>query len=201
MAHSADVLYKTEPDAVCFSAHKMYAPSLGGIVMRKDFAPLIDTLFIGGGMVDDVERDKFLLSSDNPEHLYTKFEAGLQAWGEIIGLGAAIDWLNKLPKSAHENLAENSKKLFDFLKGQPRIHVVNAEPQTTISFYVDSLDSHLLSEALSDEGIMVRSGYFCVHYYLDHVKHYPPLVRFSLGYQNTAEQIDRVIEILRKATS
>ena len=201
MAHSADVLYKTEPDAICFSAHKMYAPSLGGIVMRKDFAPLIDTLFIGGGMVDDVERDKFLLSSDNPEHLYTKFEAGLQAWGEIIGLGAAIDWLNKLPKSAHENLAENSKKLFDFLKGQPRIHVVNSEPQTTISFYVDGLDSHLLSEALSDEGIMVRSGYFCVHYYLDHVKHYPPLVRFSLGYQNTTEQVDRVIEILRKATS
>lgn len=202
MAHSAHILYDVEPDAICFSAHKMYAPSLGGIIIRKDFAKLIDTTFIGGGMVDDVDRETYLLSKDNKAHVYTQFEAGLQAWGEIIGLGAAIDWLNDLPKSARQELEDSSKKLFDFLKNQPHIHLINQAPATTISCYVDKkevgFDSHILGSALADEGIMARTGYFCVHYYLDHVKHYPPLIRFSLGYHTRSEDIDKLITALQK---
>lgn len=202
MAHSAHILYDVEPDAICFSAHKMYAPSLGGIIIKKDFAKLIDTAFIGGGMVDDVDKETYLLSKDNKEHLYTQFEAGLQAWGEIIGLGAAIDWLNDLPKSVHKELEDNSKRLFDFLKNQPHIHLVNQAPTTTISCYVDKkevgFDSHILGSALADEGVMARTGYFCVHYYLDHVKHYPPLIRFSLGYHTRREDIDKLITALQK---
>ena len=67
-----------------------------------------------------------------------------------------------------------------------------------MSFYVDGLDSHLLGEALANEGIMTRTGYFCVHYYLDHRMHFPPLVRLSFGYQNTPEQIDKLLEVLKK---
>lgn len=215
MAHSKDVLEKTNPDAICFSAHKMYAPSLGGIVMRKDFAPLIETNFIGGGMVDDVDLDTYLLTSDNPDRLYTKFEAGLQAWGEIIALGAAIDWLEKLPKAKKETLKQNEQKVFDFFKengtigevdkpkeerdkSTKKLHLLNYEPSATMSFYVDGLDSHLLGEALGDEGIMTRTGYFCVHYYLDHKMHFSPLVRLSFGYQNTPEQIDKLLAELKK---
>lgn len=199
MAHSAELLHKSEPDAICFSAHKLYSASLGGIIIRKDFAKLIDTTFIGGGMVDDVTKDNYLLSADNPEHLYTKLESGLQAWGEIIALGAALDWLTHLPKAAHQTLSTNTQRLYDFLAQHPRVHLINQAPNPTMSFYIDGLDSHLLGAALADEGIMVRTGYFCVHYYLDHVKHYPPLVRFSLGYHNRPEDIDRVITILEKA--
>ena len=201
MAHSAHILYGVEPDAICFSAHKMYAPSLGGIIIKNDFAKLIDTTFIGGGMVDDVDKEAYLLSKDNKEHSYTQFEAGLQAWGEIIGLGAAIDWLNGLPKSAHQELEENSRRLFDFLKSHPHIHLINDAPATTMSCYVDKkevgFDSHILGSALADEGIMARTGYFCVHYYLDHVKHYPPLIRFSLGYHTRKSDIDKVISALK----
>ena len=49
MAHSADVLYKTEADAICFSAHKMYAPSMGAMAVRKDLLPKIETTFIVEG--------------------------------------------------------------------------------------------------------------------------------------------------------
>ena len=42
------------------------------------------------------------------------------------------------------------------------------------------------------------NGYFCVHDYLDHVKHYPPLIRFSLGYHNTSENIDKTISAIDK---
>lgn len=200
MAHSSEILYGVEPDAICFSAHKMYAPSLGGIIIRKDFAKLIDTTFIGGGMVDDVDKETYLLSKDNPEHLYTQFEAGLQAWGEIVALGAALDWLNDLTKKDHENLEKLSTELFEFLASKEKLHLVNEKPATTMSLYVDKkeigYDSHVLGAALADEGIMARTGYFCVHYYLDHVKHFPPLLRFSLGYHTRPEDVEKVKEAL-----
>lgn len=198
MAHHPDLLYKTDADAICFSAHKMYAPSLGGIIIKKSFLKFIDTTFIGGGMVDDVNFDTYLLSSDNPDHAFTKFEAGLQAWGEIISLGTAIDWLSNLPKSDHQNLEANTTELFNFLKSHPKIHLINQAKNPTMTFYVENLDSHLLGSALADENIMARTGYFCAHYYLDHVMHYPPLIRLSLGYHNRPEDISAVISQLSK---
>lgn len=196
IAHSSDILHKTDADAICFSAHKTYAPSLGVIVMKKSFASRFESSFIGGGMVDDVNRDSYLLSSDNPDHLHTKFEPGLQAWGEIIALGTALDWLNNLPKFAHQNLDINTKRLYEFLSSHPKVHLINHQPNPTMSFYVDGIDSHLLGAALADQGIMARTGYFCVHYYLDHVMKYPPLIRFSLGLHTRSSDIDRVISAL-----
>ena len=199
MAHSAEVLYKTEADAICFSAHKMYAPSLGATVVRKDLLKLIDTTFIGGGMVDDVDKEGYLLSSEkNPDHLYTKFESGLQAWGEIIALSRAIDWLEERSKEDRKNLENNYRELFKFLSGSSKVKMVNCEANPTMSFFVEGVDSHLLGEALGAEKIMARTGYFCAHYYLDKVKKYPPLVRFSLGYHNRPEDIERVKNVMAK---
>ncbi|MBQ9016868.1 aminotransferase class V-fold PLP-dependent enzyme [Candidatus Saccharibacteria bacterium] len=196
MAHSKDILEKVPADAICFSAHKMYAPSLGGMVVRRDLLGYLDTSFVGGGMVSDVDRDTYDLLSVEPEHAYTKFESGLQAWGEIVALGAAIDWLEGLKKSDHKNLEDNYTELYNFLKTREKVHVINQAPNPTISIYVDKaetgFDSHFLGSALADQGIMTRTGYFCVHYYLDHVKHYPPLLRFSLGYHNRPSDIERV---------
>ena len=200
MAHTKDVLEKTSADAICFSAHKMYAPSLGGIVVRRDLLPYIKTSFVGGGMVDDVTKEDYDLSSTSPEHAYTKFESGLQAWGEIIALGAAIDWIEDLGKADHKNLENNYTELFNFLKEKQKLHLINKEPNPTMSLYVDKgetgFDSHFLGSALADQGIMARTGYFCVHYYLDHVKHYPPLLRFSLGYHNRPSDIEKIKKAL-----
>ncbi len=198
MAHSSDILHKTEADAICFSAHKLYAPSLGVIVWRNDLLDKLETSFVGGGMVDDVEADSYLLSAENPGHRYTKFESGLQAWGEIVALGAAIDWLEGLSKKDHENLKNNTEELFNFLNSSDKVHLINKEPNPTMSFYVEGIDSHLLGEALSREGIMARTGYFCAHYYLDHVCHFPPLIRFSLGYHNRPEDIAKIKQALEK---
>lgn len=198
MAHSSSILEKTDADAICFSAHKLYAPSLGVIVWKKSLLNKLHTYFVGGGMVDDVDKDSYQLSADSPNHIYTKFESGLQAWGEIIGLGAALDWLNSRKKSDWQNLTDNYQALYDFLKASPKVHLVNHEANPTMSFYIDGIDSHLLGEALSREGIMARTGYFCVHYYLDHICHYPPLIRFSLGLHTTKEDIEKVQNALAK---
>ena len=198
MAHSSTILHKTTADAICFSAHKMYAPSLGVMVVRRDMLDKIDTTFIGGGMVDDANLDSYRLSAASPDHTYTKFEAGLQAWGEIVALGAAIDWLENLPKSAHQALDTNVNTLYEFLSSHPKIHLINSQPNPTMSFHIEGLDSHLLGAALADVGIMTRTGYFCVHYYLDHVMHYPPLVRFALGHHNRPSDIATTISTLSK---
>ena len=196
MAHYSDILKGVDVDAICFSAHKMYAPSLGVIVWRDELDSLLKPLWLGGGMVDDVEEASFKLSAEGKEHRYTRFESGLQAWGEIVGLGAAIDWLGKVSKKDWQILENNEKELFDFLNSSSKVHLINHEPNATMSFYVEELDSHLLGGALSREDIMARTGYFCVHYYLDHVMKMPPLVRFSLGLHNSPEDIEKVKKVM-----
>jgi len=198
MAHSVDILRGMEPDAICFSAHKLYAPSLGVIVWRDDLMEKMVQGFVGGGMVDDVDKDSYVLSADGKEHRYTRFEAGLQAWGEIVGLGAAFKWLMKVPKADWKNLEQNYHELYDFLAGSSKVHLVNHEANPTMSFYVDGFDSHTLGNALSRENIMARTGYFCAHYYLDHVLGLPPLVRFSLGLHNRPEDIEKVKKVMEK---
>ena len=198
MAHSADIVRGIEADAICFSAHKMYAPSLGVIVWHNDLLEKLVDGFLGGGMVDDVEEDRYILSAEGKEHRYTRFESGLQAWGEIVGLGAAIKWLDKVSKKDWNNLESNARELYDFLDGSGKVHLVNNVPNTTMTFYVDGLDSHLLGNALSRENIMARTGYFCVHYYLVHVLGLPPLMRFSLGLHNKSEDITKVKKIMEK---
>lgn len=193
VAHSAHLLQHSESDFICFSAHKTYGPSLGVLIAKKTTLDYIHPAMIAGGMVDDVSGDNYQLSFTNPEHLSTIFEPGLQPYAEIIGFSAAIDWLSHLPKSYSQNLNQNSQKLFDFLSNSPRIHLLNQQPAPVQSFFVEGLDSHLLASALSDQGIMVRSGYFCAHHYLGSVQKYPPLLRFSLGYHNTTKDIDQVI--------
>ena len=77
---------------------------------------------------------------------------------------------------------------------------MNREANPTMSFYIDGMDSHLAGGALSSQGIMARTGYFCVHYYLDHKMHYPPLIRFSLGYYIRPSDIDKTIAALERMT-
>lgn len=199
MAHSSEVLHGTEPDAICFSAHKFYAPSLGVIVWHSDLLQFLEDNFLGGGMVDDVKKDSYILSATDKDHGYTRFEPGLQAWGEIVGLGASLDWYKKLTKKDWQIFQQNYTRLYDFLSSHPKIHLVNESPNPTLSFYIEGIDSHLFGAALSHENIMARTGYFCAHYYLDHVLNLPPLIRFSLGLHNRPEDIDKTIKILTSA--
>ena len=199
MAHYHELLEKTEADAICFSAHKMYAPSLGVIVARRDLVPKLNQTFIGGGMVDDVTMDGYELSAlGNKEHVHTIFEPGLQAWGEIVALGEAIDWLGARTKADKQRLEDCTRELDEFLRGKEKVKMVGWEANPTMSFYVEGLDSHLLGAALGKEGIMARTGYFCAHFYLDKVCKYSPLMRFSLSYATRESDIERIKEVMSR---
>lgn len=189
-----ELLQKVQADAICSSAHKMYSSSLGIMVVRKDFAKYISPSFLGGGQVADVDLESYKLLGD--DQLHTLFESGLQAWGEIIALGAAIEWLKKEKKGSR--VGEFSKDVFDFLSKQSGVEVINTEASSVISFYHKDIDAHLIAKALSNENIMVRSGYFCCHYYLKNLKGYPHLVRISLGLHNTPEDIAKLKDTLER---
>ncbi|MDR0887202.1 MAG: aminotransferase class V-fold PLP-dependent enzyme [Candidatus Nomurabacteria bacterium] len=198
-----ELLRKCEADAMCFSAHKAYSASLGAIVMRRDFIRFLDTSFIGGGMVDDASRDGYVLSASSPksEHIHTIFEAGLQPYAEIIAFGEALDFILRSEKNGKiAQMKEFGVSVFEFLGGLDNVVLLNSEPATVLAFYMKNLDGHLLAEALNRENIMVRSGYFCCHYYLSHVLGLPPLVRVSLGLHNSAADVEHFKKVMAKVS-
>jgi selenocysteine lyase/cysteine desulfurase len=196
MAHSAALLYKTGADAICFSAHKMYGASLGVVVATSTLLESLELSFVGGGMVSDVREDSYDLVEGDPG---TLLEPGLQAWGEIIALGAAITWMRGVRPNGMlpaDFMRGMSQKLFDGLSQLPGVNLLNTTASPVISMYVTGQDSHRLAVFLSQSGIMVRSGYFCAHHYLKEQLGLPPLLRFSLGLHTTESDIDRTLETL-----
>lgn len=192
LAHAKHLLEGTAADAFCFSAHKTYAPSLGGIVFSKQLASRITPSFIGGGMVEGVARDSYELAHSEP---HTLFEAGLQAYGEIIAFGAALEWLEQQEFDALHSL---SQQLYASLSSLSKVTLLNQSATPSLAFYHRDLDAHLIAEVLSDEGIMARSGYFCCHYYLQHQQKLPPLVRLSLGLHSSQSDIDTATKTLER---
>ena len=91
---------------------------------------------------------------------------------------------------------ELATTLFGELKNMPRVKLVNNEPRSVMSFSVDNLDSHKLAIYLSEQGIMCRSGHFCCHHYLQHVRKLPPLLRVSMGLHNSVQDIEKFVSVL-----
>ena len=197
MGHDRTVLEGADYDAICFSSHKMYGPSLGVIVAKKTLIEDLDFHFVGGGMVEDVTKDDYVLTNGD---LPSRFEPGLQDFGGIIALSAAIDWMQSYRpggKSQDVYKKELQQQLYDGLKVMDGLVLMNNEPSSVVSFYSDKIDAHRMAVFLSEQNIMVRSGYFCVHYYLIHKRKLPPLLRVSLGLNNTPEQVDRLLDTLK----
>jgi selenocysteine lyase/cysteine desulfurase len=198
MAHGSSLLHKTEADAICFSAHKMYGASLGVVVATTELLASLDIVFVGGGMVSDVRESSFDLVTGDPGAL---LEPGLQAWGEIIALGAALAWMSGVRPGGltpADHVDRMSRRLHTGLSDIPGLTLLNTAPSPVISMYAASQDSHRLAVFLSQSGIMARSGYFCAHHYLKQQRALPPLLRLSLGLHTTESDIDRTCAALAR---
>jgi selenocysteine lyase/cysteine desulfurase len=146
-----------------------------------------------------VEAEKYRLISDSDD-LGSRLEIGLQNFAGIVGLGASLDWLKSFKKegvSAPVHQEKLAQFLFNELSQIPTLKLINSSPSPILSFWSDKIDAHRLAIFLSTQNIMVRSGYFCCHYYLKNLKKYPPLVRVSLGLNNTQEQVEFFVKTLK----
>jgi selenocysteine lyase/cysteine desulfurase len=223
--HNPEMLKNIDFDAVFGSGHKMYGPSLGFVIIKKDLLKKLDCYLIGGSTVQDVKMDSYQLV-ENDEEIYARIEPGLQNYAGIIGLNEAIKWRENFLKNSQilasghldKHFLENDQNLKTLKKETsqnfnleqkmaiylnqklleiPKIKLLNPNPSPVVSLYCDNVDGHKMAMYLSEIGIMCRSGYHCCHYYLKEKLKLPPLFRISLGLHNTPEQIDFLVEKLK----
>ena len=198
MGHAPGELARTEWDALVFSSHKAYGPSLGVVVARTAVLDALETRFVGGGMVSAVTRDGYTLT---PGDHASRLEPGSQAWAEILGYGAAQQWLQAVRfdgQNADARLESIGARLQAGLAEVPGlVRVGHAEGPVATVFH-PKIDSHRLAQYASSAGVMLRSGYFCAHYELKEHRGLPPLLRFSAGLHSSFDDIDEGVAVLRK---
>jgi cysteine desulfurase/selenocysteine lyase len=162
--HSTTNVQELGADFLAFSGHKMCGPTgIGVLYGREDLLEAMPPFLGGGEMIRDVRLDGFT-TNDLP----WKFEAGTPAIAEIIGLGAAVEWLNGVGMDnvrAHEiSLTEyTTSTLHQRFGDRIRIHGPSNpfERGGVFSFDFDGLHPHDISQVLDQHAVCVRAGHHC----------------------------------------
>lgn len=199
LTHHPELLYGVKYDALFSSAHKVYGPSLGVIIVAKSLFDRMDFYYLGGSTVIDTTREGHTLYSEDKYHV---LEPGLQNFAGIIGFGEALAWLENFShggKKRREYEEDLAKMLYEGLKDLP-LNLVNTYPASVISFWHDQVDGHQIGSLLSNKNIMCRTGYFCCHAYLVHDLGLPPLARVSLALYNTREDVEIFLNTMKFIT-
>ncbi|MHC1600820.1 MAG: aminotransferase class V-fold PLP-dependent enzyme [Candidatus Nezhaarchaeales archaeon] len=187
---------KMDCDFLAFSAHKMCGPPGVGVLYVKENAE-VEALAVGGGVVADASINDFKLV-DRP-HV---FEAGTPPISDVIGLGAAIDYLSRLGlENIMKHEVELAQKLRNMISTIPHIRVLGPDkPQTgIISFAVDSVKAEDIALALGNLGVCVRAGFHCaIPLVRDVLGEKLGVVRASLYLYNTAEEVEKFAGILEE---
>jgi cysteine desulfurase/selenocysteine lyase len=186
-------------DFYALTGHKMFGPTGTGALWAR--RALLDAMppFMGGGeMIRTVDFAGTTYAG--PPH---KFEAGTPNIAGVIGLGAAIDYLEAV---GMERIAAYERGLCDYamaaLREVPGLRFFGEAPgkAAVISFLVEGAHAHDLATLIDLEGVAVRSGHHCAHPLM---KFYgvPATARASLAFYNTRAEVDRLVAALHKARS
>ena len=182
-------------DFYVFSGHKLYAPAGVGVLYGKQ--ALLEAMppYQGGGdMIRTVTFEKSTYAG-----LPHKFEAGTPAIADVIGLGAAIDYLTAIGMdaiAAHEHeLLSYATELALQIK---ELHIIGeAEHKGAIlSFVLDKIHPHDIGTMLDSLGIAVRAGHHCAMPVMDFY-HVPATARASFAMYNTKAEVDVLIKGIR----
>jgi cysteine desulfurase/selenocysteine lyase len=185
-----------DADFYAFSAHKMFGPTGVGILYGK--AALLETLppYQGGGdMIRSVTFEKTTYAE-----LPHKFEAGTPNIGGGIGLGAAIDYLQKLDMAA---VAAHEHNLLQYATEQvariPGLTIIGTarEKAGVLAFVMEGIHPHDIGTILDSEGIAIRTGHHCAQPVMARFG-VPATARASFAFYNTKEEIDALARGLLK---
>jgi cysteine desulfurase/selenocysteine lyase len=195
--HFAVDVQALDADLYAFSSHKMLGPTGVGVLYGK--TALLEAMppFLGGGdMIKRVEFGSFV-ANDLPH----KFEAGTPAIAEVIGLGAAVDYLNDMGMdavAAHEaDLTAYAIERLEEVPGVRHFGPPAAHKGGAVSFDFDGTHAHDVSEILDKYGVAVRAGHHCAMPL--HKKFgITATTRASFYIYNTRAEIDQLIEGLYK---
>jgi cysteine desulfurase/selenocysteine lyase len=183
-------------DFYTLSGHKMYGPTGIGVLYGK--TRLLEKMspYQGGGdMISSVTFEKTTYNS-----LPYKFEAGTPDIAGVIGLGAAVDYLNEI---GMENVAAHEHDLVVYgtqvLESIPGVRIIGTarEKAGVLSFVMEGVHPHDVGTVLDQEGIAVRTGHHCAQPVMDRFG-IPATSRASFGLYNTRGEIDRLAEGIGK---
>ena len=188
-----------DADFLVFSGHKMLAPlGIGVLYGKREILNKMTPFLMGGDMIEYVYEQETTYAP-----LPNKFEAGTQNVEGVVGLGAAIDYIQNLGYDKMQELenyvlayARQELSKLDYLTLYMTPNEKNHS--SVISFNIKGVHPHDVASILDSEGVCVRSGNHCAQ----------PLMRFlgidstcraSFYFYNTKEDVDRLIHALNKA--
>ena len=197
--HMAVDFHDLDVDFAAFSGHKMCGPSGVGVLYGKDeLLKKLPPFLTGGSMIEIVKMEETTFAEPP-----TRFEAGTQMTSQVVGLGAAVKFLEEV---GMDNIHAHEKKLTERalrqLKEIPGLRIIG--PETTenrggaISFTVEGVHPHDLGQVLDDHGVSIRVGHHCA-WPLHRACDAQSTARASFYLYNTEEEVDKLVEAIKAA--
>ncbi len=200
LAHDVQAL---DADFYAFSGHKIYAPmGIGVLYGKREWLEKIPPFISGGQMIDQVTPTKVTFNI-----LPYKFEAGTPNVADVIGLGAAIDYINQFDFAQLQEYEEGLLAYgLDLLKSIPGMKIYGDPKHRSaiMPFNIEGIQHYDLGILLDTKGVAVRTGQHCTQPIMDAL-HIPGTVRASVALYNTREDLDalahgieRVMRMIRR---
>ena len=188
-------------DFAAFSGHKMLGPSGVGVLFgRRALLEQTPPFITGGSMIETVFMDHSTYAPP-PQ----RFEAGVPMTSQVIGLGAAVRYLEAIGMDA---VAAHEHALVDAtlagLAAIPGVRIVgpteNVERGGAVAFVVDGIHAHDVGQILDDQGVAIRVGHHCA-WPLHRRFGVAATARASFAVYNTLDEVDALVAAVRKAKS
>ena len=185
-----------DADFFAFSGHKVYGPmGIGVLYGKRALLDAMPPFLTGGEMIESVTRDGATYAE-----LPHKFEAGTVNAAGAAGLDAALRYVGAVGFDAmRQREHELTHYAFDALSAIDHVHILGSlrwqEHNGILTFTLDGVHPHDISEILASDGVNVRAGHHCAQPLLTHLG-VNATVRVSLAFYNTTEEIDRLASSL-----
>ena len=196
VAHTAIDVQELDCDFMAFSGHKMFGPTgIGVLYCKKDLLEKMPPWKGGGDMILSVTFEKTIYNK-----LPARLEAGTPNIAGVIGLGAAVDYINKL---GWDFIHEQEAKLLDYgtkaLGNIDGLRIIGTAKKKAgvISFWMDDVHPHDIGTLLDHEGVAIRTGHHCAQPVMKHFG-IPATARASFSIYNTTEDFDQLVEGIKK---
>ena len=184
-------------DFYAFSAHKIYGPMGLGILYGKEkLLNEMEPVEYGGEMIDSVS-----IENTTYKKAPYKFEAGTMEISSVLAFSKAIDYLKDVGiNKIHEHIFDLRAYLINKLSKIDNIEIYNKNNTNSsiVLFNIKGIHSHDIGSLLDKYKIIVRAGHHCAEPFMKYLN-VNSTVRISLGLYNTKEEIDKMIEVLKKA--